>query len=139
MISGWKFIFCLLALMCLGLNSYAQLKPNEIDSGCIFIDSDEMPMLPKSVGDYQTYIKHNIKIPVRTDCSEGTVYIQAIVDTTGLLRDITLKKGICTAFNEEAMRLITNMPKFVPGKQNGKVVNMKITFPVSFKSEFYKD
>ncbi|MGZ5280873.1 MAG: energy transducer TonB [Bacteroidia bacterium] len=102
-------------------------------------NTDEAPQFIGNNGDFHAYIKENIKFPIASNCIEGSVYIQIIVDTHGYVRDPLIRKSICKAFDEEALRLISIMPKWIPATQNGKVVNMKVLVPIPFKSEFYKD
>lgn len=137
MMACWRYLFVLFCSMFFGLNLYGQ-NDQEYNSENIFIDPDEMPRLPDSIGFYQDYIKNNIRFPIASNCQEGTVFLQATIDTNGIVKDIILRKGICPLFDEEAIRLISNMPKWIPAKQNGKIVNIKITFPNKFIPGFYK-
>ncbi len=137
MIVRWKYIFILFSSLFFGLNLHAQ---TEIDFDDCYDcgNTDEIPRFTGNNADFHAYIKENIKIPVRTDCTEGSVYIQITIDTSGFVKNPVIKKSICKAFDEGALRLISLMPKWIPGTQNGKKVDFKMIVPIPFKSEFYK-
>jgi len=62
---------------------------------------------------------------------EGTVYIQAKINKNGDVVDATVIKGLGAGLDEEALNAV-KLTKFVPGKQRGKPVNVKMTIPVKF-------
>jgi protein TonB len=62
---------------------------------------------------------------------EGTVYIQARINKNGDVVDATVIKGLGAGLDEEALNAV-KLTKFVPGKQRGKPVNVKMTIPVKF-------
>ena len=64
---------------------------------------------------------------------QGKVYIRFIVDTDGSLTNIEVLKGIGAGCDEEALRVITQAPKWKPGKQRGKPVKVRMTIPIVFK------
>ena len=61
----------------------------------------------------------------------GTVYIEAIIDEEGNVINATVKKGIGGGLDEEALNAVLNT-KFVPGKQRGKPVKVKLVIPIKF-------
>jgi protein TonB len=66
---------------------------------------------------------------------EGTVYITFVVDTDGSLLYIRVLRGIGGGCDEEALRVVRLMPKWVPGKQGGKAVKVQYTLAVRFTLE----
>ncbi|MDZ7626730.1 MAG: energy transducer TonB [Ignavibacteriaceae bacterium] len=62
---------------------------------------------------------------------EGTVYIEAKIDKNGNVIDAIVKKGLGAGLDEEALNAV-KFTKFIPGKQRGKPVNVKMTIPVKF-------
>ncbi len=81
------------------------------------------------------FIAQHIHYPeiARQNAIEGTVFIGFVVSKDGSIRDVVVKRGIGGGCNEEAIRVIKMMPKWKPGKQNGKPVNVAFTLPVKFK------
>jgi protein TonB len=64
---------------------------------------------------------------------EGKVFVQFVIDKDGSPSDITVLKGIGSGCDEEAVRVIKNMPKWTPGKQRGRPVKVRMSLPIVFK------
>ena len=62
----------------------------------------------------------------------GRVLIIFIVDKDGKIVDPTILKGVHSALNEEALRLVKLMPDWKPGRQNGRSVQVQYNLPVNF-------
>ncbi|HMT28348.1 MAG TPA: energy transducer TonB, partial [Bacteroidia bacterium] len=62
----------------------------------------------------------------------GTVYISFVVDTAGLVRNVQLIRGISQECDQEAIKAVLNMPKWIPGSQNGNKVSVEMSLPVRF-------
>ncbi len=63
---------------------------------------------------------------------EGKVYVQFIIDNTGLIQNIRTR-GPDRLLEQEATRIIASLPKMTPGKQRGRTVNVPYSIPVTFK------
>ena len=103
----------------------------------VFIFVEEAP---HPIGGYETFYKDvasRIIYPpmARRMRTEGKVYIQFIINKDGSLTDLEVLKGIGTGCDEEAMRVISESPKWSPGKQRGKPVKVKMTLPILFVLE----
>ena len=85
------------------------------------------------------YIRTNLRYPeeAKTNKQEGTGVVQFFVETDGALSEITIAKTLGYGMDEEMVRLIHNMNvediKWVPGKQRGKPVKVRISLPIEFK------
>ncbi|MCB0697790.1 MAG: energy transducer TonB [Chitinophagaceae bacterium] len=64
---------------------------------------------------------------------EGRVNVKFIVTTTGDVTGAEVLKPVHPSLDKEALRVVSSMPKWKPGKQNGKTVNVYFTLPISFK------
>ena len=64
---------------------------------------------------------------------EGRVYVSFTVDSKGAVTDVKIVKGLGSGIDEETMRAIKNLPRFTPGKQNGREVSASFTVPVTYK------
>ena len=64
--------------------------------------------------------------------TEGTVFAQFFVDTDGSIVDANIVKGIGDGCDEEVLRVIAEMPLWIPGMQKGKPVKVSYTLPVKF-------
>ena len=97
--------------------------------------AEEMPEFPGGDSEMLNYFAKNISYPeiaIRAQV-EGKVVLTFIVDKNGEIRDVSVAKSIGAGCDEEAMRVLKSMPRWIPGKQNGKPVITKINIPVVFK------
>jgi len=62
----------------------------------------------------------------------GTVYMQFTVNTTGFVTDVKVVKGVHPDLDNEAIRVITNSPKWEAGKQRGRKVKVIMSLPMKF-------
>ena len=96
---------------------------------------EEMPEFPGGMAECMKYLSKNVKYP--EDCKkesvQGRVIAQFVVDKDGSIQDVKVVRGIHPSLDKEAIRVIEGMPKWKPGKQDGKTVKVKYTIPVSFK------
>jgi protein TonB len=60
------------------------------------------------------------------------VYVTFIVDSSGNVTKATIARGIDSALDKEALRVINSLPKWTPGKQRGKPVSVSYTVPINF-------
>ncbi len=102
---------------------------------------EEMPEFPGGPKALMDYLMTNVKYPKTAfDANiQGRVIAQFVVDKEGTVRDAHVVKSVDPALDAEALRVINNMPKWKPGRQNGKVVNVKYTIPVSFSLDGNND
>jgi len=85
------------------------------------------------------YFNDNLKYPKEAETKgwEGTVYVDFVVGKDGNVRGATITDETDSdadqSLKDEAIRVVTNMPKWNPGKQIGKPVRVKFNLPVGFK------
>ncbi|MCG6188974.1 TonB family protein [Maribellus maritimus] len=113
----------------------SQQKGEKAGSEEVFYNVDERPQFAGGENALRKYISHSIKYPETAIQKgiEGKVYITFIVTKNGEVMDPKVTKGIAPSLNEEALRVINNLPNWKPGKKNGKKVNTYHTVPVEFK------
>jgi TonB family protein len=80
------------------------------------------------------YLKKNVKYPKQAlDKSiEGRVLVKFTIKKDGTIDDIRVIKGVDSILDEEAIRVVKNMPKWIPGQSRGKDVNSQFTLPIRF-------
>ena len=93
---------------------------------------EQMPSFPGGQAALMTYINHNIKYP-EEDCGQGRVTVSFIVEKDGSITNATIRRSVDPAFDREALRVISSMPKWIPGKNNGRNVRVRFNVPVQFK------
>jgi protein TonB len=83
------------------------------------------------------YLSKNIKYPKQANENgvQGRVVLQFVVNEDGDISDIKVVRGIGSGCDQEAMRVVNSMPKWKPGKQNGKAVKVSFSLPILFELE----
>jgi TonB family protein len=85
------------------------------------------------------YLQENMKYPEQAekDALEGTVFVDFIVVANGSVRDVMASDApgeeADQSLRDEAIRVVSNMPKWVPGRQHGKPVDVKFSLPITFR------
>jgi TonB family protein len=107
-------------------------QTNGVDTICVV---DPMPAYPGGRLKMVKYIQKNLKYPKSAikDKIEGTVVLNFRVAKDGKIENITIVKGVRDDLDAEAIRIIEKMPKWKPGEQHGKAVNVSFNFPIGFK------
>ena len=110
----------------------AQIKAED---QIIFQVVEEMPSFPGGMNECMMFLAQNMKYPVEAQEAkiEGRVIVQFIVDRDGSITDVKVVRSISPELDAEAVRVISLMPKWNPGKQRGKAVAVKYTMPVMFR------
>ena len=99
----------------------------------VFDVVENMPEFNGGAGALMQYLSHNIHYPEESDV-QGRVIVSFVVDKDGSISNAQVVKSVHPSFDAEALRIINNMPKWIPGTQNGKPVNVKYVVPINFKS-----
>ena len=83
------------------------------------------------------FIGHELKYPVYAQKKgiQGVVKVGFVVDTDGSITDIKIKNGICESLDDEALRIVNAMPKWKPGRFEGKLVKVDFSLPIRFRLE----
>ena len=94
-----------------------------------------MPEFPGGSAELLKYLSTHIKYPTMSQemGSQGRVIVQFVVDKDGTISNPEVVRGVDPYLDKEAIRVISSMPKWTPGVQNGKKVRVKYTVPVSFR------
>ncbi|MCF0064334.1 TonB family protein [Dyadobacter chenwenxiniae] len=106
-------------------------------NGKVFTVVEEQPEFPGGNEEMFKFLGRKIKYPTKAANAnvQGKVILQFIVTVEGDVRDIKVLKGIGSGCDEEAARVLALFPKWKPGRQNGKPVNVKYHLPVNFQLE----
>jgi protein TonB len=101
----------------------------------IFTIVEQMPQYPGGDKALQKFIEKNLQYPSNAmeNGVEGTVYISFVVEDNGSITSAKVIRGIGSGCDEEALRLVNNMPDWKPGKQDGENIRTLMTLPVSFR------
>lgn len=136
-----KYVF-LISFLALVTTSFAQEAPPPVpNAGApvvenkVFMVVEHMPEYPGGDEAMMKFIQKNIQYPKmeREADIQGRVVVGFIVDLDGTITDVAIKKGVSPGLDKEAMRVVQAMPKFSPGKQQGKAVRVQYVLPIIFK------
>ena len=110
------------------------VKPKE-EENKVFDVVEQMPSYPGGMGALMQYLSSHIKYPVIAEENgiQGRVICTFVVERDGSITDVRIAKSVDPSLDKEAMRVVSSMPKWIPGKQNGSAVRVKYTLPVTFR------
>ena len=110
-------------------------------SDLVFTVVEVMPEFPGGQGALLQFLAKSIKYPViaQQNGIQGRVTCSFVVGKDGVIRDIEVIRGVDPSLDLEATRVISMMPKWKPGMQKGKEVNVKYTVPVTFRLQGKED
>lgn len=126
-----KVALMMLVLLFSFMTSTAQTKKNDMEY-CIV---EMMPQYPGGLAAMLKYIRENIKYPEQAmkERIQGRVTVSFIIEKDGSISDVKAVRSVHPLLNKEAVRVVKSMPKWTPGKQNGKPVRVRFNLPVMFK------
>jgi len=101
----------------------------------VFVVVEEMPQFPGGMQAAMEFLGKNIKYPVEAQKAkiEGRVIVRFVVGKDGGVSNVEVMRGVSPELDAEAVRVVSSMPKWVPGKQRGKAVPVKYTMPIVFR------
>lgn len=107
---------------------------NHFSDGRIFDVVDQMPSFPGGMPAMMQWLSENINYPVLAveNGVQGRVIVQFVVEKDGSVTDVSIAKSVEPSLDKEAIRVVSIMPRWNPGKQNGSPVRVKYTVPVMF-------
>ena len=100
----------------------------------------EQPSFPGGDGELFKFLRENIVYPQyeKQKGIQGKVFVTYVIDKDGSVTNVELYKGIKdgAGLEKEALRVISLMPKWKPGKQNGKYVKVRYILPIFFQLQY---
>lgn len=131
-------IIFLAALWPLASFAFAQevkISTAETDSSHIFIDYEENAQFPGGEKACFRWIQEHIKYPESccVNIPQGRVIVSFIVEKDGTIDSISVKKSPDPLLSKEAIRVVSEMPKWKPARWNGKVIRSRFFLPIIFK------
>ena len=106
--------------------------PGEED---VFLVLEVSPEFPGGTQALLNYLRDNMIYPdsCRNNNIQGRVLVTFIVEKDGSISNPKVVKSVNSLFDAEALRLVSNMPKWVPGTQKGETQRVKYTVPINFR------
>lgn len=108
----------------------AEQQPPVYDLGTVQVQ----PEFPGGMEAMYAFLKETVHYPdsALKEKVQGKVYVEFIVGADGKVRDVGLRRGVREDLNKEALRAVSSMPDWSPGKMDGKVVATRFTIPIAF-------
>lgn len=103
--------------------------------GNIFTEVEKKPSFPEGQTAMNKFIRDNLNYPVTAfeEKKQGRVTVRFVVRKNGEITDATVLRGFDSECEKEALRLVNSMPKWIPGKKDGKNVDVYFTLPLIFR------
>ena len=113
------------------------IKHKDTRKCIIFSDYEQQPSFPGGMQALREYLKENTHWPLghEEDCISGRVVVCFVVEKDGSITHAKVVRSVAPAFDAEALRVVASMPKWMPGRRNGKVIRVKYYIPITFKSK----
>ena len=109
----------------------------EVVENKVYTYVEQMPQLPGGGGNgaIVNAIQKAVKYPplALRNQVEGRIFVSFTVNPQGDVSDVKVVKGLGSGLDEETIRAVKTLPKFIPGKQNGRAVSVSFTVPITFK------
>ena len=103
--------------------------------GNVFTVVEEMPQYEGGFNALMKFIGDNVRYPAqaKADKIQGTVIVNFIIRSSGKVENVGIERSVNLLLDKEAARVITILPDWKPGKQQGKAVDVSYTIPIQFK------
>src|SRR5690606_22728300 len=100
-----------------------------------FTSIDVLPQFPGGQQGWAAYLSRNLKYPkeAKDKNIQGRITVSFVVEKDGSLTDVKVLRGIGYGCDEEAVRVVRNSPKWMPGKQDEKPVRVSYVMPIVFR------
>lgn len=111
------------------------IQPKSLDTNAeVFFIVDDMPEFPGGELALRQHIAGAVKYPddAQKNGIQGKVYVTFVVSKDGTVADAKIARGVNPSLDAEALRVVSTLPKWVPGKQKGQAVNVSYTVPINF-------
>lgn len=96
---------------------------------------EQMPQFPGGNGELLALIAKNLRYPAISaeNGVQGKVFIRFVVTASGAVEGVEVIRSLDPNCDKEAVRVVSNLPKWIPGRQNGRNVPVYFTLPITFK------
>lgn len=109
--------------------------PDASVTGDVYEVVDKMPEFPGGMTGLMQYLSKNVKYPADAHAKgiQGRVVVSVIVNTKGKATNATIVQSVSPSLDAEALRVAGTMPDWTPGTKDGTPVNVKYSFPITFR------
>ena len=114
--------------------SFSQTNTKTEENEKVYTVTEVMPQFPGGTDALLQFLSKNIKYPeeARKNNISGRVYVTFVVNKSGKVEQVRILRGIGGGCEEEVLRVMSLMPDWSPGTQDGKTVSVQYNLPVNF-------
>ncbi len=112
-----------------------QEKKTDASDDIVYRSVEQMPRFPGGEAALMKYIQENLKYPQGQENVEGKVLLEFVVKKNGKVGTVKVLSVLGKDFYQEVIRVVKSLPKFKPGRQNGKAVDVWYTLQVPYKQK----
>lgn len=96
---------------------------------------EQQPSFPGGREELFKYLAYNVRYPIDAaeNKIEGRVLVTFVVEHDGSISNVNVANSVYPSLDKESIRVVSGMPKWIPGKANGKTVRVKYTIPITFR------
>ncbi|RZK18200.1 MAG: energy transducer TonB [Hymenobacter sp.] len=113
------------------------ITPSVVDGRKVYTYVEQMPELPGggAVNAIVKAIQGNLKYPQleKSARMDGIVFANFIVEADGSVKEPKIIKGLSAPYDEAVLASVRQLPRFIPGMQNGRAVAVSFTVPIKFQ------
>ena len=108
--------------------------PKPVEDNNVYSVVESSPSFPGGNAAMRQWMSQNLKYPpvAQENGIQGTVTVQFVVEKNGSISNVKVIRGKDPSLDREAVRVVSSMPRWTPGKQNGNPVRVSYTVPVKF-------
>ena len=132
----WRLLATLSVLaLLLMVNTNAMAQSKKTSNDKVFEKVEDMPEFPGGEQAMMDFVSKNVVYPQEAQEKgiSGRVFVSFIVEKDGSVSNVKVMRGIGGGCDEEAVRVISGLPKWKPGKMKGKPVRVSYMMPITFR------
>ncbi|MEO3406886.1 energy transducer TonB [Mucilaginibacter sp. CAU 1740] len=96
---------------------------------------DKQPEFPGGLDAFFSFIKKNLRWPIKSQKIEGRIFVEVTITKNGSLINPVIKRGLSEEQDKEALRLVKKSPKWKPAMLKGKAIDFKYYLIIPFKRD----
>lgn len=115
--------------------TYGDAGAQEVDEEIPFASMENPPTFPGGDAKLMEWLQKNTQYPkaAKNRGEKGRVTVSFVIDKTGKVTGGKVERGVSAELDAEALRVVSVMPNWTPGKQNGKTVKVRYMLPITFR------
>lgn len=100
----------------------------------IYEQVEQMPEFPGGEIGLRNFISSSVKYPMEAHKNriQGKVFVAFVVGNDGFVKNVKIVRGVDSFLDEESVRVVKSMPRWIPGREKGKAVAVAFTIPIGF-------